>query len=119
MSVTVKILKAFLPFTVGQALVVEIADARHLPTSPDLPSVFLLKLYDRKFTKTRRRAWNEVHEQEMRSTLLGVIRGTQTCPPLRGLGGRGQDKEGEVWKEIAYAYGRNLGLAFQVSLKMQ
>lgn len=23
-------------------------------------------------------------------------------------------KEGEIWKEIAYAYGRNLGIAFQV-----
>ena len=23
-------------------------------------------------------------------------------------------REGEVWKEVAYAYGRNLGIAFQV-----
>ena len=23
-------------------------------------------------------------------------------------------REGEIWKEIAYAYGRNLGMAFQV-----
>ena len=23
-------------------------------------------------------------------------------------------KEGEIWKEIAYAYGRNSGMAFQV-----
>ena len=23
-------------------------------------------------------------------------------------------KEGEIWKEIAYAYGRNLGMGFQV-----
>jgi len=26
----------------------------------------------------------------------------------------GGAKEGEVWKEVAYAYGRNLGIAFQV-----
>ena len=25
-------------------------------------------------------------------------------------------KEGDVWKEITYAYGRNLGIAFQVCL---
>lgn len=25
-------------------------------------------------------------------------------------------REGEIWKEVAYAYGRNLGIAFQVSL---
>ena len=24
-------------------------------------------------------------------------------------------KQGEIWKEAAYAYGRNLGIAFQVS----
>jgi hexaprenyl-diphosphate synthase len=26
--------------------------------------------------------------------------------------------EGEIWKEVAYAYGRNLGIAFQVSLSI-
>ena len=28
-------------------------------------------------------------------------------------------KEGEVWREVAYAYGRNLGIAFQVGVRAQ
>jgi hexaprenyl-diphosphate synthase len=30
----------------------------------------------------------------------------------------GGSREGEIWKEIAYAYGRNLGIAFQVRLTL-
>jgi len=35
---------------------------------------------------------------------------------VRGAVVLGGSKEGELWKEVAYAYGRNIGIAFQVSV---
>jgi hexaprenyl-diphosphate synthase len=35
---------------------------------------------------------------------------------VRGAVVLGGSKEGELWKEVAYAYGRNIGIAFQVSI---
>jgi hexaprenyl-diphosphate synthase len=34
---------------------------------------------------------------------------------VRGAVVLGGSKDGEIWKEVAYAYGRNIGIAFQVS----
>ena len=43
----------------------------------------------------------------------------ENCEPDMAKGARsavvlGECREGEIWKDIAYAYGRNLGIALQV-----
>jgi hexaprenyl-diphosphate synthase len=53
--------------------------------------------------------WNIYMQKTYLKTASLMAKGARAAVVLGGC------KEGEVWKEIAYAYGRNLGLAFQVS----
>jgi hexaprenyl-diphosphate synthase len=55
-----------------------------------------------------REAWNMYLQKTYFKTASLMAKGARSAVILGGC------KEGEVWKEIAYAYGRNLGLAFQV-----
>ena len=55
-----------------------------------------------------REAWNIYLQKTYLKTASLMAKGARSAVVLGGC------KEGEVWKEIAYAYGRNLGIAFQV-----
>ena len=55
-----------------------------------------------------RGAWNIYLQKTYLKTASLMAKGARSAVVLGGC------KEGEVWKEIAYAYGRNLGIAFQV-----
>lgn len=54
-------------------------------------------------------AWNVYLKKNYLKTASLMAKGARAAVILGGC------KEGEVWKEVAYAYGRNLGIAFQVS----
>ena len=58
--------------------------------------------------KVDREAWNIYLQKTYLKTASLMAKGARSAVVLGGC------KEGEVWKEIAYAYGRNLGIAFQV-----
>lgn len=53
--------------------------------------------------------WNIYLQKTYLKTATLMAKGARAAVVLGGC------KEGEIWKEVAYAYGRNLGLAFQVS----
>lgn len=53
-------------------------------------------------------SWNIYLQKTYLKTASLMAKGARAAVVLGGC------KEGEVWKEIAYAYGRNLGIAFQV-----
>lgn len=53
--------------------------------------------------------WNIYLQKTYMKTASLMAKGCRAAVVLGGC------REGEVWKEIAYAYGRNLGIAFQVS----
>ena len=55
-----------------------------------------------------REAWNIYLQKTYLKTASLMAKGARSAAVLGGC------KEGEIWKEIAYAYGRNLGIAFQV-----
>lgn len=56
----------------------------------------------------RQDAWNiYLHKTYLKTASL-MAKGARSAVVLGGC------KEGEIWKEIAYAYGRNLGIAFQL-----
>ena len=55
-----------------------------------------------------RDAWNIYLQKTYLKTASLMAKGARSAVVLGGC------KEGEVWKEMAYAYGRNLGIAFQV-----
>ena len=55
-----------------------------------------------------REAWNVYLQKTYLKTASLMAKGARSAAILGGC------KEGEIWKEIAYAYGRNLGIAFQV-----
>ncbi|KAH6869016.1 decaprenyl-diphosphate synthase subunit 1 [Coprinopsis sp. MPI-PUGE-AT-0042] len=58
--------------------------------------------------QTRQNAWNiYLHKTYLKTASL-MAKGARSAVVLGGC------KEGEIWKEIAYAYGRNLGIAFQL-----
>ncbi|KAF8154864.1 isoprenoid synthase domain-containing protein [Crassisporium funariophilum] len=59
-------------------------------------------------TGTSRDAWNIYLQKTYLKTASLMAKGARSAVVLGGC------KEGEVWKEIAYAYGRNLGIAFQL-----
>jgi len=59
-------------------------------------------------TPTSRDAWNIYLQKTYLKTASLMAKGARSAVVLGGC------REGEVWKEIAYAYGRNLGIAFQV-----
>jgi hexaprenyl-diphosphate synthase len=52
--------------------------------------------------------WNVYLKKTYLKTASLMAKGARAAVVLGGT------KEGEVWKEVAYAYGRNLGIAFQV-----
>lgn len=53
-------------------------------------------------------AWNIYLQKTYLKTASLMAKGARSAVVLGGCA------EGEVWKEVAYAYGRNLGIAFQV-----
>lgn len=53
-------------------------------------------------------SWNVYLRKTYLKTASLMAKGARASVVLGG------SKEGEVWKEVAYAYGRNLGIAFQV-----
>ena len=59
--------------------------------------------------KVNRDVWNVYLKKTYLKTASLMAKGARAAVVLGGA------KEGEVWKEVAYAYGRNLGIAFQVS----
>jgi hexaprenyl-diphosphate synthase len=54
--------------------------------------------------------WNIYMKKTYLKTASLMAKGSRAAVVLGGC------REGEIWKEVAYAYGRNLGLAFQVSV---
>jgi len=56
-------------------------------------------------------SWNAYLKKTYLKTASLMAKGARAAVVLGGCG------EGEVWKEVAYAYGRNLGIAFQVRVK--
>ena len=54
-------------------------------------------------------SWNIYLQKTYLKSASLVAKGARAAVVLGGC------REGEIWKEIAYAYGRNLGIAFQVS----
>ena len=59
-------------------------------------------------TKTSREAWNVYLQKTYLKTASLMAKGARSAVVLGGC------KQGEIYKEIAYAYGRNLGIGFQV-----
>ena len=55
-------------------------------------------------------SWNIYLQKTYLKTASLMAKGARAAVVLGGC------REGEPWKEIAYAYGRNLGIAFQVRL---
>ena len=53
--------------------------------------------------------WNIYLQKSYLKTASLMARGARSAVILGGC------IQGEIWREIAYAYGRNLGIAFQVS----
>jgi hexaprenyl-diphosphate synthase len=53
-------------------------------------------------------SWNIYLKKTYLKTASLMAKGARAAVVLGGV------REGEVWKEVAYAYGRNLGIAFQV-----
>jgi len=53
--------------------------------------------------------WNIYLQKSYLKTASLMARGIRSAVILGG------STQGEIWREIAYAYGRNLGIAFQVS----
>lgn len=53
-------------------------------------------------------AWNLYLQKTYLKTASLMAKGARAAVVLGGC------REGEIWKEVAYAYGRNLGIAFQV-----
>ncbi|KDQ63071.1 hypothetical protein JAAARDRAFT_119697 [Jaapia argillacea MUCL 33604] len=52
--------------------------------------------------------WNIYLKRSYLKTASLMAKGTRAAVVLGGC------REGEIWKEVAYAYGRNLGIAFQL-----
>ena len=55
--------------------------------------------------------WNIYLRKTYLKTASLMAKGARAAVVLGGC------REGEIWKEVAYAYGRNLGIAFQVSTR--
>jgi hexaprenyl-diphosphate synthase len=61
--------------------------------------------------------WDRMFEEYMRKTYLKTASlMSKSCRAAVILGGCGRDIESEWVKDVAYGYGRNLGIAFQVSI---
>jgi hexaprenyl-diphosphate synthase len=57
-------------------------------------------------------AWRVYLQKTYLKTASLMAKGARSAVTLGGC------KEGDIWREIAYAYGRNLGIAFQVCFPM-
>jgi hexaprenyl-diphosphate synthase len=53
-------------------------------------------------------SWNIYLKKTYLKTASLMAKGARAAVVLGGA------REGEIWKEVAYAYGRNIGIAFQV-----
>ena len=58
--------------------------------------------------RVRQEDWNMYLRKSYLKTAGLMAKGARAAVILGGV------KEGEMWKEVAYAYGRNIGIAFQV-----
>ena len=58
--------------------------------------------------RVRQEEWNMYLRKSYLKTASLMAKGARAAVVLGGV------KEGEMWKEVAYAYGRNIGIAFQV-----
>jgi serine/threonine protein kinase len=94
--IQVKIIKAFIPFTLGQALLVELM---HSSTGfhSSLPLRFVLKLYDRRFMECRKAPWAPSKDRVLREILAEIAAGSRSCPPLEALGRNSEDEDGFSW----------------------
>lgn len=63
--------------------------------------------------QTSRDAWNVYLQKTYLKTASLMAKSARAAVALGGC------KEGEIWREVAYAYGRNLGIAFQVRLLLR
>ena len=68
-----------------------------------------VKLDGMKRCETHRRAWNFYLQKSYLKTGALMARGLRAVVMLGGC------VQGDKWREVAYAYGRNIGIAFQVS----
>ncbi|EJD54467.1 terpenoid synthase [Auricularia subglabra TFB-10046 SS5] len=59
-------------------------------------------------TRVTRDTWNTYMHKTYLKTASLMAKGARAAVVLGGA------QEGELWKEVAYAYGRNIGLAFQL-----
>ncbi|KAF8884112.1 isoprenoid synthase domain-containing protein [Infundibulicybe gibba] len=59
-------------------------------------------------TATTKDAWNIYLQKTYLKTASLMAKGARAAVVLGGC------KEGEIWREVAYTYGRNLGIAFQL-----
>jgi hexaprenyl-diphosphate synthase len=57
-------------------------------------------------------AWRVYLQKTYLKTASLMAKGARAAVTLGGC------KEGDIWREIAYAYGRNLGIAFQVCVSI-
>jgi hexaprenyl-diphosphate synthase len=64
--------------------------------------------FDSILPRVRQDNWNVYLKKTYLKTASLMAKGARAAVVLGGC------KEGEIWKEVAYAYGRNLGIAFQV-----
>ena len=55
-----------------------------------------------------REIWNVYLRKSYLKTASLIAKSARAAVVLGGA------REGEIWKEVAYAYGRNIGIAFQV-----
>lgn len=62
--------------------------------------------------QTSNDAWNIYLQKTYLKTASLMAKGARAAVTLGGC------KEGDIWREIAYAYGRNLGIAFQVCFSL-
>lgn len=62
-------------------------------------------------TRVTRETWNTYMHKSYLKTASLMAKGARSAVILGGV------QEGELWKEVAYAYGRNIGMAFQVCVR--
>lgn len=59
-------------------------------------------------SRVPKETWNKYLQKSYMKTASLIARGARAAAVLGGC------EDGEIWKEVAHAYGRNLGIAFQV-----
>lgn len=91
----------------GEILQIKDVTSDRLPAvdvsaQPTLPSI--------KNGRVRQEDWSMYLKKSYLKTASLMAKGARAAVVLGGV------QEGELWKEVAYAYGRNIGIAFQVCL---